>query len=183
MPNKEELFSRISRQIADGPAIEIWTSKLDLDYAYGQLILSKEARNLCIFAVTGGDFTGYYHFLKGFYDLADIPTIFQEKIDQTLENKHPAWLDDMIIVTKGSKEQHKKELIEVLTRLENAGYRLSENKSEFFKSEIEWIGHKVDQNGIRSLQDKLMAIKNLKQPNNEKELKSSWGLSKFCLNT
>ena len=186
MPNMEELISRISRKIADGPVDEIWTSKLHLDYAYGQLILSKEAQNLCIFAVTGGDFTGYYRFLKGFYGLADIPTIFQEKIDQTLENKHPAWLDDIIIVTKGSKEQHKKELIEVLTRLENAGYRLSGNKSEFFKSEIEWIGHKKDQNGIRPLQDKLMAIKNLKQPNNEKELKSFLGaiqyLSKYIDN-
>ena len=142
-----------------------------MDYAYGQLILSREAQNLCIFAVTGGDFTGYYRFLKGFYGLADIPTIFQEKIDQTLENKHPALLDGIIIVTKGPKEQHKNELTEVLTRLENAGYRLSENKSEFFKSEVEWIGHKIDQNGIRPLQDKLMAIKNLEQPNNEKELK------------
>ena len=105
-------MSKFSRKVADDPADEIWTSKLDLDYAYGQLILSKEARNLCIFAVTGGDFTGYYRFLKGFYCLADIPTILQEKIDQTLENKHPAWLDDIIIVTKGSKEQHKIELNE-----------------------------------------------------------------------
>ena len=30
------------------------------------------------------------------------------KIDQMLENKHPAWLDDIIIVTKSLKEQHKK---------------------------------------------------------------------------
>ena len=131
MPNMEELISRISRKIADGPADEIRASKLHLDYPYGQLILSREAQNLCIFAVTGGDFTGYYRFLKGFYGLADISTIFQEKIDQTLENKHPTFLDDIIIVTKGPKEQHKKELIEVLTRLENADYRLSENKSEF----------------------------------------------------
>ena len=132
----EELISRISRKIADGPADEIWTSKLDLDYAYGQLLLSREARNLCIFAVTGGKFTGYYRFLKGFYGLADIPTVLQHKIDQTLENKHPAWLDSIVVVTKGSKEQHKEELAEVLTKLENAGYRLSENKSEFFKKEI-----------------------------------------------
>ena len=40
MHNMEELISRISRKIADGPADEIWTSKLDLDYAYGQLSLS-----------------------------------------------------------------------------------------------------------------------------------------------
>ena len=120
--------------------------------------------------------------------MADIPAIFQEKIDLILENKHPAWLDDVIIVTKGSKEQLKKELIEVLTRLvtDSAGYRLSENKSEFLKTEIEWIGQKVDQNGIRPLQDKLMAIKNRTQPNNEKELKSFLGafhyLSKYMDN-
>ena len=80
---------------------------------------------------------------------------------------------------KGSKEQHKKELIDVLFKLENAGYRLSENKSEFFKTEIEWIGHKIDQNGIRPLQDKLMAIKELKPPENEKELKSFLGAIQY----
>ena len=64
MPNMEELFSRVSRKIADGPADEIWISKFDLDYAYGQLILSRAARNLCIFAVTEVNFTGYYRFLK-----------------------------------------------------------------------------------------------------------------------
>ena len=52
-PKMEELISRMSRKIADGPADEIWISKFDLDYAYGQLQLSREARNLCLFAVTG----------------------------------------------------------------------------------------------------------------------------------
>ena len=42
---------------------------------------------MCIFAVTGGNFTSYYRFLKGFYGLADIPTLFQENIDQTLEGE------------------------------------------------------------------------------------------------
>ena len=171
MPNMEELISRISRKIADGETDIIWISKLDLDYAYGQLQLSKLTKDLCIFAITGGNFTGYYRFLKGFYGLADIPTIFQEMIDQTLENKHPAWLDDILIVTKGTKEQHKRELTEVLTKLENAGYRLSENKSEFFKSEIEWVGHKIDQNGIKPLQDKLKAIQELKEPKKRKGIK------------
>ena len=69
-----------------------------------------------------GNFTGYYRFREGFHCLAVLSTIFQVKIDQTLENKHPAWLHDIIIVTKGSKDEHKKELIDVLTRLENAGY-------------------------------------------------------------
>ena len=142
--------------------------------------------DLCIFAVTGGNFTGYYRLLKGFYGLVDIPTIFQEKIDQTLENKHPAWLDDIIVVTKGSKQKHMEELIDVLTKLENAGYRLSESISKLFQTEIEWIGLKIDQNGIRPLQDKPLAINKLKEPKNEKELKSYLGaiqyLSKYIEN-
>ena len=113
-------------------------------------------------------------------------TIFQEKIDQTLENKQPAWLGDILIVTKGTKEQHKRELTEVLTKLENAGYRLSENKSEFCKSEIEWVGHEIDQNCIRPLQDKVKAIQELKESKNEKELNNFLGaiqyLSKYIEN-
>ena len=111
MSNMDEIISRISRQIADGPADEMWSSKFDLDHAYDQLQLAKKAMDLCIFAVTGGNFTGFYRFLKGFYGLADIPTIFQDKIDETLENKHPTWLDDIIVVTKGSKQNHMDELV------------------------------------------------------------------------
>ena len=61
-----------------------------------------------------------------------------------MENKHPDWLDDIIVVTKGSKQKHMVELMDVLSQLENAGYRLSESKSELFKTEVEWICHKID---------------------------------------
>ena len=104
--------------------------------------------NQCIFAVTGGNFTGYHRFSKDVCGLADIRTIFQEKIDQTLENKHPAWLNDIEVVTKSSKQKHMDELIDVLSKLENAGYRLNESKFELFKTKIERIGHKIDENGI-----------------------------------
>ena len=129
MANMEELNSRVSKKTADGPTDEIWISKFDLDYAYSQLQLSKRAMDLRIFAVNGGNFTGYYRFLKGFFGLADIPTYFQEQIDQTLENKHPAWLDNTIVVTKGSKQKHMEELTDVVTRLQNAGYRPKINQS------------------------------------------------------
>ena len=62
MHNMEELISKISRKIADGPADEIWIPKFDLEYAN----ISRESRNMCIFAVTAGNFIGYYRFLKGF---------------------------------------------------------------------------------------------------------------------
>ena len=52
--NMEDMISKISRTRADGPADETWITKFDLKYAYGQLLRSREARDLCIFAVTRG---------------------------------------------------------------------------------------------------------------------------------
>ena len=79
MPNMEELISKISVKITNSEG-EIWMSKIDLDYAYGQARLSKEAAKHCVFSIIGGDFTGHYRFKKGFYGLSDIPTVFQEHI-------------------------------------------------------------------------------------------------------
>ena len=137
MPNMEELISRISRKISEGEDGEVLATKLDFDYVFGQIKIDDDTKNLCIFTVTGGDSTGYYRFQKGFYGLADIPTIFQERIDTTLEHKHPAWLDDIIIVTKGNLEKHEAEVRETMTKLEKTGYRLNPNKCEFVKKEIE----------------------------------------------
>ena len=94
--------------------------------------LSKRTMDVCIVAVTGGNVTGYYFLFKGFYGLADIPTILLEEIDQTLDTKHPAWLEDMIVVTKCSKQKHMDDLIDVISRLQNADYQ---SNSKLFKTE------------------------------------------------
>ena len=78
---------------------------------------------------------GYYRFLKGFYGPADIPTIFQEKIDRTLGHQTPVWLDDIIIVTHRTKEEHTRNLYSVLSKLEKEGYRASKTESKFYKNE------------------------------------------------
>ena len=158
-------------------------SKIDLDYAYGQMILSEETSRQCVFAITGGNFSGYYRFKKGFYGLADIPTIFEEKIDRTLEYCTPAWLDDTIVVTRGDRKDHEKKMFDVLKKLENAGYRASEKKSEFFQNKIKWLGHEIDEDGIKSNKEKVEATLDLKHPENPKQLKSFLGaiqhLAKF----
>ena len=128
---------------------ELMMSKIDLDYAYGQMMLSEETSRQCLFAITRGNFSGYYRFKKGFYGLADIPKTFQEKIDRTLEYCTPAWLDDIIVVTRGDQKDHEKKLFDVLKKLEDAGYRASEKKSEFFQNKMKWLGHEIDEEGIK----------------------------------
>ena len=103
----------------------------------------------CNFAITGKKINGYYRFLKGLYGPADIPTIFQEKIDRTLGHQTPVWLGDIIIVTRGTKEQHTQKLESVLTNLENEGYRVIKKKSKLYQNETVQLGHANSQNGIR----------------------------------
>ena len=185
MPNMEELISKISAKITKGNG-DIWMSKIDLDYAYGQAKLSKEAARHCVFSIIGGEFTGHYRFKKGFYGLSDIPAVFQEHIDSVLEFKTPVWLDDIICVTNGDIEDHEKELREVLSKLQDAGYRASEKKTELFKKELTWLGYFINQNGVKPIKDKTEAITKLEAPKNVKELKSFLGsiqhLSKFINN-
>ena len=81
MPNMEDLLNQISVEITGDRTVHLFISKIDLDYAYGRMKLSDETSRQCVFALTGGNFIGYYRFKKGFYGLADILTITQEKIN------------------------------------------------------------------------------------------------------
>ena len=59
MPNMEELLNQISVEITKDRTKELRITKLDLDYAYGQMMLSKETSRQCVFAITEGNFSGY----------------------------------------------------------------------------------------------------------------------------
>ena len=108
MPNIEDLIDRSAEIIQSGRPGPVRFSKIDLRYAYGQLKLALETTQQCNFSVSGGQATGTYRYVTGFYGLSDMPAEFQQAIDRTLE-KTPgtfAFLDDILICTKGSDEDH-----------------------------------------------------------------------------
>ena len=148
----EELISKISAEITKND-VDIWMSKIDLVYAYGQAKSSEEAAKHCAFSIIG-DFTGHYSFKKGFYGLSDNPTVFQEHINTVLEFKTPVWLDDIICVSNGSIEDHDREVREVLTKLQNAEYRASERKTGLVKKELTWLGYYINQKGVKTRERK-----------------------------
>ena len=108
--------------------------------------------------MVGGEFTGHYRFEKGFYGLADMPPAFQQNIDRTLNHETPAWLDDILIVTRGSTDEHQSAVEKVMNRLETNGYRTSERKTSLFRKEIEWLGHIINEDGIKPTSDKIEAF-------------------------
>ena len=150
-----------------------------LDYAYGQMELDEETKKHCVFALIGGKVTGFYRFLKGFYGLSDLPTIFQEKMDRTLKFKTPAWIDDILIVTRGEKSEHIKRVEETLTELQDGGYRAGEDKTEFCLKETVWLGHHISKHGIKPNKEKTLPITNLEHLRSPKELKSFLGVVQY----
>ena len=55
MPNMEELLNPISVEITRDRTVQIFISKIDLDYANGQMKLSEETSRQSVFALTGGN--------------------------------------------------------------------------------------------------------------------------------
>ena len=88
MPNMEELFNQMSIEITRDRTLQLFISKIDLNYAYGQMKLSEETSRQSVFAITGAKFSEHYRFEKGFYGLADIPTIFQRKLTEHRNTVH-----------------------------------------------------------------------------------------------
>ena len=128
----KEPLNQISVGITRNRTKQLFVLKIDLYYLYDQVKLSEETSRQCVFAQNGGELSDYYRFKKGFYGLADKTTIFNEKIDRTRGDCTAAWLDQLIIVTRGNKQEHEKELFDVLNQLEKAGSRANKKKPEFF---------------------------------------------------
>ena len=177
MPNMEELLNQFSVEITRDRTFQLFISKIDSDYAYGQKKLSKETSRQCVFAITGAKFSGYYRFKKGFYGIADIPTTIQEKSDRTLENSTPLCLDDILVITRGNKQEHEKNYSTFYLNSKKPNKGASKRKSEFFLKQTKWLGHEIDENGIKPNEEKVEAIQ--KSSNNTKELKSFLGVIQY----
>ena len=155
----------------------IYISKIDLKYAYSQIPLHKETQKHCNFNILGGNATGTYRFINGFYGLTDMPATFQKVMDYTLNNitSAHAFLDDIIIIAKGTHEDCENEIDKVLYKLDKENLAISLQKCEFLQTEITWLGYKMNPNEIIPTDHKTNAITQMETPNTLKQLRSLMG--------
>ena len=185
MPNVEELLDGVSQIVTARATGTLFFTVLDLKYAYSQFKLTPQTARQCNFNIVGGTATGTYRFLTGFYGLADLPAEFQKAMDRTLNNTF-CFLDDILIVSKGSESEDEKLITDVLTKLDKENLSLKLSKCEFFKTKVNWLGHKLSESGVTPKITKTEAILKLEHPRSLKQLRSFLGsinhLSKFIPN-
>ena len=98
--------------------------------------------------------------------LCNSPDIFQEKMSKLMAGLElaRAYLDNLLIISKGDLDEHLEQLEAALTRLSEAGLKINASKSSLCKTELEYLGYWITRKGIRPVTKKVEAILKLKTP-------------------
>ena len=141
MPNIDVLLDNVAQSAQQGhnkPGTTLF-STIDLRYAYSQLKLDDATREQSNFSIIGGHATGTYQYQTNFYGLTDMPAEFQKAIDPTLNKERDifAFLDDILIISHGTKEDHMNKLKRIVDKLDAENKAISLEKSKLECEQVE----------------------------------------------
>ena len=181
-----ELNKRIKRKPFPLPKITdlllklegfMWATSLDLNMGYYHIVLTPNASRLCTIVLPWGK----YEYLRLPMGLCNSPDIFQEKMSELMTGLEfvRAYLDDLLIISKGSFKEHLDHLEQVLTRLQTAGLKINATKSTFCSSELKYLGYVINRKGILPHKQKVDAILQMKEPENRRALRRFLGMVNY----
>ena len=152
-------------------------TSLDLNMGYYHIKLTPFSRSLCTIVLPWGK----YEYQRLPMGLCNSPDIFQEKMSNLMEDLEycRAYIDDLLVLTKGDWKQHLDNLEKVLCRLKEAGLKVNANKSFFGKTELEYLGYWITRNGIQPVPKKVDAILNIDAPKTKRELRRFIGMVNY----
>ncbi len=90
-----------------------------------------------------------------------------------------AYMDDLLIITRRTLDEHLQKMETVLTRLRDARLKVNAAKSLFCAHEIEYLGYILTREGTKPQPKKVQAILALNPPNNVKELRHFLGMVQY----
>src|SRR5699024_994083 len=108
------------------------------------------------------------------------PQTFQRFIDSVTRDLDFVfvYIDDILVASKSEKE-HKEHLDTLFRRLDEYGLAINVAKCQFAKSELKFLGHLVNHQGIAPLPEKVKAIYEFPKPCTKKQLRRFLGMSNF----
>ncbi len=146
-------------------------SSLDLLSGYLQLPMAPESREATAFSTPNG----HFEWTRVPFDLKGAPPTFQRAMNiisgDKLGNSVYIYLDDIIIASK-DMTPHMETLKSVLELLQDVGLKLKLTRCEFLKPRIKFLGHKVDEQGIQTMEEKTAAVTKFPQPKTVENVRS-----------
>ena len=163
-------------EILDKLSSAKYISKLDLSQAYHQIPLDPKSREVTTFSEPR---RGLLHFIRLPYGLTNAPAVFQRIMDNLIKAAWEpyvfAYLDDVIIVSP-TFEEHIKWLQTLLAALKPANLQINLKKPEFCCAEVKYLGYIVNEDGLKTDDDKVKPILEYPAPFNVRQLRRFLGM-------
>lgn len=105
---------------------------------------------------------------------------FQETMKKVLQGCPGVvvFLNDAVI-TGRNRQEHMRNVTNVLERLSKAGLKVNVEKCEFLKSEISYLSHIISTEGLRKDSSKVNAILAARMPTSKTEVRALVGLINY----
>ncbi|HST80075.1 MAG TPA: pol polyprotein [Verrucomicrobiae bacterium] len=166
----------LSRQVMEDLASADWITAFDVRSGFANIRVAPGSEKHAAFKT----FYGLFEPTVMPMGLATAPSVFQRFVNSIL---NPflgvfchAYLDDIVIYTKGSRELHSQQVAQVLDVLAKNDLHLKPHKCQWFRKEVSFLGFHVEcGKGVRMADDKLQALRDMKPPRSVSDLRSFLG--------
>ena len=166
LPYIDEIFDSLQ-------GAKIFTT-MDLYSGYHQILMNDESVEITTFTTKFGN----YQFKVMPFGLTNAPATFQREMNQILFPLIGVcvynFIDDILIYSK-SVEEHLIHIQQVLEIFRKHKLKINIEKCQFFRTEVEVLGHKLSTKGLSPMESKIEAIKKWNPPTNIHELRSFLG--------
>ena len=153
-------------------------TKLDLIRGYYQIPLEESSKQYTAFSTN----RGHWQFKRLSFGLRNAPAAFQREIQAVLSafpsNKVIAYIDDILILSS-SFDEHIDLVTKVLTTLETYGIKIKPSKCEWFREEVEFLGHRVSMTGVKKTNEYMKKVNKYPKPDTVGKLREFLGLVNF----
>lgn len=149
-------------------------STIDLFSGFHQIPMNKNDIEKTCFTTKYGN----YNFVVMPFGLCNAPATFQREMNRIffplIGDCLFIYMDDLVIFSP-TFEKHLIDIERVLKIMKENDIKVNLEKSHFFRSEVEVLGHKLTTKGIKPMDTKILAIANWTKPLNITELRSFLG--------
>ena len=96
-----------------------------------------------------------------------------------LDHMVMVYLDDILIYTKGTKEEHEEETREVLQLLKKNNIWFNQEKSKFIQKEVTFLGVVISEEGLKIEPGKTKAVREQPMLKTIKEVQTFLGFANY----
>jgi hypothetical protein len=176
IPNIRKLLSTIGRNRPK------YFAKMDLTSGFYQTPMAEDCMHYTAFDTD----LGLFEFTRASMGLLNSPWYFQRTMEQEvfphlIHKSMEIYIDDLL-TWASSIEELLENLEKIFSALREKGLTLNPGKCEFGMSEVEFVGHLIDESGITFTAEKLNQVAKMPLPKTKGELKQFLGLGGYFRN-